>query len=256
MQRSALQLITVSCLVALAGCSGALSGVGGDGEPTLEDASYPDGVSENGTDLATLSNAHNEALNGSSFALSLDVSQNGSVANRSIAVDAAVGPDRDTVRVDISGANQSMATYTTAEKRYLRITAGNRTNYRASERTADRTKLLPSSYSGAEYLDRFGGQVEANFTPTKVREVNGTTLIVLRANGSDVSDPEATNLTDYDATLLVDERGVIHRFEASVQTEQNGESIRNSLTMTISGVNETTVEEPPWLDEARNQTES
>jgi hypothetical protein len=255
MQRRALQLIAVSCLVALAGCSGALSGVGGDGGPTLEDASYPDGVSDNGTDLAALSNAHAEALNGSSFALSLDVTQNSSAANRSMAVDAAVGPDRDDVRVNVSGANQTMATYATAEKRYLRISSGEGTNYRVTERTADGAKLLPSSYSGTEYLDRFAGQVEANFTPTEVREVDGTTLIVLKANESEVSDPEGTNLTDYDATLLVDERGVIHRFEVSAQTERGGESIRNSLAMTISDVNETTVEEPSWLDEARNQTE-
>lgn len=254
MQRRALQLLAVSCLVALAGCSGALTGVGGDGGPTLEETSYPAGVSDNGTNLSALSNAHSEALNESSFTLSLDVSQNSSTSNRSMAVDAAVGSDRDTVRVNVSGANQSMVTYTTAEKRYLRIATGDRTDYRAAKRTADGLKFFPSSYSGTAYLDRFGGQIEANFTPTDVREVNGTTLIVLRADGSDVSAPEGTNITDYNATLLVDEQGVIHRFEASAQTEQGDNLVRSSVTMTVSDVNETTVAEPAWLDEARNQT--
>lgn len=254
MQRRALQLFAVSCLVALAGCSGALSG--GDAGPTLEDASYPAGVSDNGTDLAALSDAHAEALNGSSFALSLDVSQNSSASNRSMAVDAAVGPDRDEVRVNVSGANQSMATYATSETRYLQVTAGDRTNYRATERSDSALRLLPSSYSGVEYLGRFGGQAGANFTPTGVREVDGTTLIVLEANGSDASAPEGANLTDYDATVLVDEQGVVHRFEASARTEQGGNWVRSSVTMTISGVNETTVSEPAWLDEARNRTES
>lgn len=254
MQRRALQLLAVSCLVALAGCSGALTG--GAGGPTLEETSYPAGVSDNGTDLAALSEAHAEALNGSSFSLALDVSQNSSASNRSMAVDAAVGPDRDSVRVNVSGADQSMATYATAETRYLRIATGDRANYRATERTDDALKLLPSSYSGTTYLDRFGGQVEANFTPTDVREVDGTTLIVLRADGSDVSAPDGTNVTDYNATILVDEQGVIHRFEVSALTERGDASVRNSVTMTVSDVNETTVEEPAWLDEARNQTES
>lgn len=254
MQRRALQLIAVSCLVALAGCSGALPG--GAGEATLEDASYPEGVSDNGTDLDALSNAHAEALNESSLTLTLDVTQNSSTANQSMSMNAAVGPDRDNVRINVSGADQTMATYTTAEKRYLRIATGDSTDYRAAERTNERLKLLPASYSGTSYLDRFGGQVQANFTPTDVREVDGTTLIVLQADGSNVSAPEGTNITDYNATILVDEQGVIHQFEATAQTEQDDISARSSVTMTISDVNETTVTEPAWLDDAKNQTES
>ncbi|WP_276299732.1 DUF7537 family lipoprotein [Halorussus lipolyticus] len=257
MQRSALQLIAVSCLVALAGCSGALPGGanGADGQ-SPDDVSNPPGVSANGTDLAKLSSAHTEALNGSSFTLAFEVSQNSSASNRSMSATAAVGPDRENVHVNVSGAAQSMATYSTAEKRYLRVATAERVDYRVADRSADGLKLLPSSYAGTAYLNRFAGQVGANFTPDGVREDNGTTLVVLRADGSDVSAPNGTNVTDYDATLLVDEQGIIHRFEASARTERGDQWVRSSVTMTISDVNETTVAEPAWVDEARNQTQS
>jgi hypothetical protein len=257
MRRRALQLVAVSCLVALAGCSGALTGGtnGADGK-TLDDVSNPPGVSANGTDLAKLSDAHAAALNGSSFTLTFDVAQNSSAANRSMGATAAVGADRRNVHVTVSGANQSMETYATAQKRYLRVATGDRVDYRAANRTNDEPKLLSSTYVGTTYLDRFAGQVGANFTPDGVRQADGTSLVVLRANGSDASAPGETNVTDYSATILVDEQGVIHRFEVSARTERGGEWVRSTAAMTISDVDETAVDEPAWLGEARNQTNS
>lgn len=261
MRRKALLLFAVSCLVVLAGCSGALTGSSGADEPTLEDASYPAGVSDDGTNLSALSATHAAELNGSSFTLDVDVTQNAStgnqsMTNRSMAMHAAVGPDRDNVRVNVSGASQSMSAYTTAEKRYLRMATDSGVVYRATERSPDAVKLVSSSYSGTSYFDRFGTQAGANFTPTGVREVNGTTLIVLEADGSNVSVEGGANVTHYDATILVDEQGVVHRFETTVESERDGTTVRISFTMTISDVNGTAVEEPPWLDEARNRTSS
>ncbi|MFC7082093.1 DUF7537 family lipoprotein [Halorussus caseinilyticus] len=253
MRTKALQLLVVSCLVALAGCSGALSGGGGAGEQTLGDVSYPAGVSENGTDVSTLADAHVEALNGSSFTLELDVTQRGAGSN---AVRAAVGPDRDNVRVNVSADGQSMELYTTGERRYLRVATGGDVTYRTTRRTSDGTSFVPSSYSGATYLDQFGVRAGANFTPTGVRQLDGTKVVVLRADGSNVSAPERANVADYDATILVDEQGVVHRFEASVGTERDDTSTRISVTMNISDVETTGVEEPSWLDAARNQTSS
>ncbi|WP_137284270.1 DUF7537 family lipoprotein [Halorussus salinisoli] len=254
MRRKALQLLAISCLVALAGCSGALTGDGGAGEQSLEDVSYPAGVSENGTNVSALGESHTEALNGSSFALGLDVNQSSSQSNRSTALRAAVGPNRDNVRMNVSDTKRAMELYTTAEQRYLRIGTDGDATYQTSERTSDGTSLVPSSYSGASYLDRFAGQVGANFTPTGVRDVDGTTVVVLRADGSDVSAPDGTNVTDYNATILVDEQGVVHRFEASIRTGRDDAASRISVTMTVSDVGETAVEEPTWLDEAHNQT--
>lgn len=254
MQQRALQLVVLGCLVALAGCTGALSGGdGGAGDPTLDDVTYPPGVSQNGTNVSALGDAHAEALNGSSFTLGLELTQNGSTGNQSLAMRAAVGADHDRVSANVSGVGREMATYLTEEKRYVRVTSDGETTYRAVERTPDATKLVPSSYSGATYLGQYAGSAHANFTPTGVRVVNGTTLVVLESDGSNVSAPDA-NVSHYEATMLVDERGVVHRFEVTVRSERDGESLDVSMVMTVSDVNETTVTEPSWLDEAKNQT--
>ena len=251
MQRRIFQLLAVICLVALAGCSGALSG--DNGPATLDDVTYPAGVTENGTNVSALADAHAEALNGSSFTLGLELAQNGSTANHSAAMHAAVGPDRGQVHVNLTGTNRRMATYLTEEKRYVRTTSNGEPAYRVVERAPEGAKLVPSSYSGAAYLDRYAAATRANFTPTGVRVVEGTPLIVLESDGSNVSAVGA-NVTDYGATILVDERGVVHSFEMSARTESDGQYSEISFSMALSNVNATTVTEPAWLDEARNKT--
>ncbi|WP_132058169.1 DUF7537 family lipoprotein [Halorussus amylolyticus] len=252
MQRNALLLLAVSALVVLAGCTGALPG--GTDEPTTDDMEYPDGVSETGTNLTALTQAHADALDESSFTLGVDSTQNTSMGNQSVAMTAAVSDDREQMRANVSAAGQQSEMYLTENTQYTRISAGGQTQYDASERTSDGAQFVPQSYSGATYVDQFGGETAANFTPTDVREIDGTTLIVLEADGSNVSAPEGASFADYNATMLVDEQGVIHSFEVSLESEQNGASANVSFAMNVSDVNETTVEEPSWLDEAKNQT--
>ena len=255
MRRRALQLLAVSCLVALAGCSGALSGGGGASERTLDDVTYPAGVSENGTNVSALANAHESYLQNRSLTLAVSSTVNTSAGERSVALDAAVGADRDNVLVNGTTMGQQVSVYLTPDRQYTRIAGGSgEAAYQASNRTPGANQLVPSSYSGAGYLDQFGGV--ANFTPTGVRTVDGTPLVVLRADGSNATATEAANVTDYNATMLVDEHGVVRSVSVEATSERNGQQFRTNYSLAISNVGETTVDEPAWLDEARNQTSS
>lgn len=253
MRRNALLLIAVGCLVALAGCSGALSGTGADG-PTEDDLTYPDGVSENGTNVSALADGHAEALNGSSFSLAVDSTQNSSMGNQSFEVTAAVSADRETVRANVTGGGQQSTLYLTESQRYTRMTTGNDTVYDVSERESSGMQLVPSSYSGAAYVEQFAAQTDANFTPTDVREVDGTPVVVLSADGGNISDESP--IVNYDATILVDEDGVIHSLSVTAEAEQDGETSTVSFSMNVTDVNDTSIEEPSWLDEARNSSEN
>lgn len=257
MQRKALQLVVLGCLVALAGCSGALSGAGG--EQTLDDVSYPDGVSENGTNVSALADAHSTALENESFTLDVQTGVNSSSMNQSVSIDAQVGPNRDAISANTSTSGQQMSLYLTDEKRYERAQVEGETQYRVTNRTPNAMQLVQSSFEGQSYLDQFAGM--GNFTPTEVRDVNGTTLIVLEADGSDATaeqagETEQPNLTDYDATILVDERGVVHSMTVEATSRQDGQAFDTEFSMELSDVGETTVAEPSWLDDAENQTSS
>lgn len=249
MRKNALLLLAVGCLVALAGCSGALMGDDTDNAMT-----YPDGVSENGTNVSKVIENHNAALNGSSFELTLNTTQNTSMGNQSLALDAKVGPNRDRVLANVSGAGQDVSSYQTAEQRYTKLTVNGETAYRAGNRTSQDQQFVEGSYSGATYVDKFAQ--DANFTPNGTTQFDGEKVVVLEADGSNVSSPQGANVTDYDATMLVDEQGVVRKFDATVRTEAGGAYSRVSLTMTVSNVGETSVSEPNWLDEARNQSSS
>lgn len=249
MRRKLILLLVAGCLLALAGCTGGLT----DDEPTLEDASYPDGVSDNGTNVSALADAHAEGLENRSFTLALDLSENGSETNQSASVRASVGADRDQIRTDVTGTDMEQSVYLTAEKRYVRSMADGEPTYRVSDRSPQGSQFVPGSYSGASYLQSFAAAPNANFTPTGVQVVNGTTLIELEADGSNVSAP-GTEVTNYEATMLVDEQGVVHRFEVTAQTESEGDEQSVSLSMELSNVDDTSVEEPAWLDEAKNQS--
>lgn len=256
MQRNALQLLAIGCLVVLAGCSGALPG--GDGAQTLDDVNYPDGVSENGTNVSALADGHAEALNESNFTLAFDMTQNRSQETQSVEMDAAVSADRDEIRMNASTPGQQTSMYLTTERQYTRLTPENQSEgepiYDVSNRTDEGMQMIPASYSGATYVEQFGANAHANFTPTGVEVRDGTTLIELEADGDNVSAPDGTTVKAYDATVLVDEEGVVHSFEVTVETERDGTTTNVTLSMELSDLGETSVEEPPWLDEARNQT--
>ena len=255
MRRNALLLIAVGCLIALAGCTGSLPGdTGGADGPTQNDLTYPDGVSENGTNVSALADGHAAALNGSSFSLAIDSTQNSSMGNQSFEMTAAVSADRENVHANVTGGGQQTSLYLTESQRYARMTSGNNTVYDVRERSSSGMQLVPSSYSGAAYIEQLATQTGANFTLTGTREIDGTPVVVLRADGSDISNQTA--IADYDATILVDEQGVIHSFGVTAETEQNGETSTVSFSMNVTDVDDTTVAEPSWLDEARNSSEN
>ncbi|WP_128477058.1 DUF7537 family lipoprotein [Halorussus pelagicus] len=251
MRRKALQLLVIGCLVALAGCSGALSG--GDGAQTLGDVTYPAGVSDDGTNVTALADAHESQLQNESLSLAVDSTVNSPAGNQTVSLDAAVSADRDRIRANGSAMGQQVSVYVTADQRFTRISTGDaEPRYQVAERTPDSMQLIPESYTGRTYIAQFAGS--GNFTPSGVRTVDGTTLIVLEADGSNATESQQVNITDYNATMLVDQQGVVHSVSVDISATRQGQQAQTRFSMNVSDVGETTVTEPSWLNEARNSS--
>lgn len=246
MRRFAL-LLAVGSLVVLAGCSGALSG--GDSTPTLDQMTYPDGVSENETNLSTLADTHVEALNDSSYTVEVNTSEEYETRNVSANITSRVESNPRKALVNISAGSET--SYITNETLYTKRTQNGDSRYEAIERSQNGSDPLARLYTGSGFIGQLNA--EANFTPTGVRTVDGTPLVVLEPNETTV-DMQGVNVTEYNATILVDERGVVHRFDRTLGFEMGNSSVRSEISMNVTKLNETTVEKPSWLDEARNQS--
>lgn len=75
---------------------------------------------------------------------------------------------------------------------------------------------------------------------------SGSTLTTLRAATPNRSFEGLGNVSTYDGTLVVDERGRVHRLSLSVETERTDSSYELELAKLGSVV----VEYPPWADRA------
>lgn len=60
--------------------------------------------------------------------------------------------------------------------------------------------------------------------------------------------------SNYSLSALIDSSGLVHRYRVSYDVHEDGRTRHVTRTWRLSDVGSTTVEKPPWLDEARNAT--
>lgn len=251
--RRTVAVLAVVALVALAGCS-ALP-VGGDDAsndaesndeaPTLESVAYPDGYDQSGvTDTQAALDSHNASTaDAAGFHLSasmratVDTSDGEETRTLSLerTVDNAAGTEYS--RLELSQG--SSETYRTADGQvYVRIDDGSNVAYDTSRPEA------ASTVSVANFRGVFDS---AAFTADSVRTEGETTLITYTADELRDGDDAVENVS---AELVVDTEGRIHSLSISYDVT-NGADIDAEF---VFDYRDTTVEQPDWLDEARQQT--
>lgn len=237
--------VLVAALLALAGCVGSLPGTG----PTLDDVEYPNGVSDGGVNATALVDAHEAGLENRSFTLEMTLTGASENESQSYAVRNAVSADRSRMLAHTNTSTGTTDVYFTADRVYQRSVLDGRTSYDVRERTSRAPQAAPGPLTGVRFLRQYLST--ANFTPTGVTVDDGTTLIVLTADTASLVNNSMTNVTRFDARVLVDERGVVHRATLDyAAVSADGETISGSTTLRVTDIGETTVTEPDWLDEA------
>jgi hypothetical protein len=263
MQPSRGLTVLVCLLTLLAGCSGVpgLGGGGGGGE------TYGDGETLNASALAE---DHAENLReAGSFTVVVDGSA--SVGD--------AGPDTDQaqrVAVDLEG-NTSLVTTSVVQRQDNQSASDNRTVYVTEDAAFFRTGsgesvryqqlnlsgsgALGRTFGGEQYLDVSGSVptlAATEWTRNGTVERDGETLTRFSAGSGDALNRSAlgltpsVNLTDYDATLLVTAEGTIRELTFSLGAQAQGQTLTQALELRYTEVGSTAVDEPDWLDEARN----
>lgn len=284
--RRSLIAVSLSVLVLLSGCS--LLGGGGTPSPTDAEPSitptptptseatptptptatatpsveYPEGYNRTGVeDAIDASLSHtNSLVDHSSFIVTV----NGTVltTNRTARIHQLQSVDIERNRAlatvnDTDGVVR--ATYFDGEQRYRRVDppGANDTRYNVTNAT-----FSPRTFTANAFVTPVLRNVtygEANVTET----ANGT-FFTYRAERVDRSalglllgpsvDPE--NVTGFDASVVVDEEGIVRRMGYRAVVDRGDEQLVVSIDLRTYAIDEVDISPPPWLDEARQADSS
>ena len=255
MRRQLLLVVAVAALVALAGCSAVpgLDGTSPESPNTENLEDYPSGFSADGvTDAEAATSAHKSAvLEESSWTATYQTSV------------AAEGQSQDiediryvdhTESLELNIVNTPFGTqsvYKVDEEGWQKQEAMNQTAYSYgavgyNSTDAVHTPMLTSFLTNVEYEQ------------SDVTEEDGETHITYQATGlTDGSElapqgENASELEDVSASLTVTEEGAITNYEfGATAITENQPDTTLSIDLEFTDLGETSVEDPSWLDEAK-----
>ncbi|MFC5972377.1 hypothetical protein ACFPYI_13635 [Halomarina salina] len=253
--------VLLCLLTVLAGCS-SVPGLGGGGDDT-----YGEGESLNTSALAA-DHASNLREAGS---FTVVLTQNSSTG------EGATTDQRQRVAVDLD-ANRTLLTGSADQRSGNRSVSNEQTVYGTDEATF--VRIGQGEDARYQYIDASGGgpmtpslggeqfvplnatsslATATDWTRNGTTTQDGETLTRFVATGNEtladsVFASSGVTVTRYDATLLVTNDGTVRQSSFTLGVESGGQSATQRVDVRITDVGNTTVEEPDWLDEAREQS--
>lgn len=248
--------VAFALLLVLAGCSlpSNLPGVGPSQTPTPDDEGPPGVQGGRLADGKALLRAHNRTVISNGFESDFHV--NGTTTFRGEVVElrqrqrTVVEPGAAEFwfrfTKNVPAARSAVWANGTIQVRRFQTNAG--TAYNTSrERTGPRT-LSATQTLGTFILGR-------NFTVTSVNRTNGTALYTLSVEGGGPGftlPKNATNVSNYNATLVVDSAGRIRTFESSANYTIDGQPGSLSIDYRLVRTGDVEVDRPDWVPKALN----
>lgn len=222
---------------------------GGSGilEPS-PDFDFPEGADASEVNATKLSEIHNETLRQTSFVIAFEstVSQGGqTISNRR---NYNYDGDRALVTDELNGGVSTRYVDFEEETSYSETVFNGNTTY-ASNPVVDDTP-----FTATNYLTQRIGVFETEFVNTTT--IDGTEVATYEFVGlKDDATIDESNFS-VDGTMAITEDGYAKEVQVTVESTAGpaaGDSATQSLS--VDDVDSTTVEEPDWLGEAREQTE-
>ena len=252
MRKSPTFALLLCATLLLAGCS-SVTGLDGGAEPYS-----PAGESLNATQLRA-DHAENVATL-DSFRFSVEqrtLHSNGSVSSEYFTSIAADRPANRTLVVssaELPGRTVNTTRYVDGNRSFVRRSIGNQTSYR-SDPGSDAGVNLTGTLRLANEWETIAG---IDWTQNGTETFEGETVTRYSASGVETNADalgvrNASDLSSFEATLLVGSDGTVRLLTATV-TGSGDDPLTSEARLELSGFDGTTVEEPDWLDRARNGT--
>lgn len=288
-----LAALAVALLLVTAGCNAFPSGdaatvetttdettAGGDGatETTAETTARGTGTTAQGADLAPglnesgvadpwkLADAHRGALNDTSYTVrtNLAARENGTLlvrSNSTVKVAAGGAPQMARYEVDgerpeaIGAFGRNVEAWTDENRTLYAMEGPNGTTY---QRVTDDQRPSSGTPAGRDHIYLLLSGFETTVTGTETRD--GTTLYRVNSTGiatREVLADELRTETVQNASLsaLVTEDGLVREYHVEYAGTIENATVEVERTTRFTRLGETTVERPPWYDEAINATD-
>lgn len=140
--------------------------------------------------------------------------------------------------------NETSTGYLDSGTLYRQIVDGDETEYTASE--------VEASALYGNHVGTLVRQSADEWQPTATTTVDGRDAIVFEL---EQTDPESALVDNVTGRLVIDSRAVIHEVRYAEETiSSDGPAVQEVTRLTLEPKSDLTVEEPPWLDEAKNAT--
>lgn len=230
------------------------------------------GLTKSGvTDATLLADAHAAVLANTSYtAESQRLASNGTgnqnatvvvLSRTNTTTKVAHEPTRVFWRYDFSGNAsvtpafpQDIEVWSGENETFEAVEGQNGTTYRESN---GRGVSVASARTGRDTLSVLFGSLNTSVTRTTTQ--NGTTLY--RVNSTGVADNATLaslfgveSASNVSMTALVDSDGLVHEYHVEYDATSGNRTWHVSQTSRFTALGETTVERPPWYDEAVNAT--
>lgn len=257
--RKQIAAIAVAALLVFAGCS-----AGGDGGATTTAAETTgttggdaSPVYESPLDGQTVAENH-EAIIRDAGTFTLVSTSNQTQGDQSFVVNSTTAVDMDSgeyfSRQETQGRSVEEYGYgNDTAFRKLSVASGE-TQYSVPEQTPNTSQLAGSQI--ASFVDAFAlshtGTEAVDGTETHVYEATGVEELNESAPG--FSEIDVENVTSIDAQVYVTDDGLVKRFAYSLSMSTDQGNVSLGVDQRYAEIGSTAVEQPPWLDDARENT--
>jgi hypothetical protein len=254
-----LTVALVGLLVASAGCA-QIPGIGGDGDGGDGGSSDIAAYTESGDELdgETVSADHAAAIEDAG-SYTFDVGFEAADDESSLSIDAHIEADMENDRAysvqesNLFG-NQTAYKYTSGDSTYEKsVREGDEENaqYATSEdgqvQPVNTTPSFQASLVDGLEWSQEGTEEQNGVGVTRYESTGVANATALVGAGTD-----AENVSDVSATMYLDADGVVRQYDLTYTVQEGDSETTVTYEVETTGVGSTSVEEPDWLDEARN----